>query len=319
LESVLKIASVAIGICATTEVTNTLSLTDQMLSQQYTGMVLTDVIVATPNTHLAKRLEERHPQVVVLSERTREGKAAALNKILESTSAEILVLASADIRLDGNTISRLVSGLSANEDWGAVDSRVELANTSEILMDRVSRVLWDVHNTSLDQLDRSGRLGHVAGDLLAVRRRLVDKIPRVINDDAYIALRIQEKGYLIKRVQDAYVWIIGPRTPTDYILQRSRILAGHLQLIRRFGKVPTTFEFQVLSRPRRNLRTLVGGIAKRGPSGLLTIFVAGVLEILSFQVAIASLLTGRAARPWTLVHTTKNSATTTSVPEGQVG
>lgn len=310
MEAILKIASVAVGICATNEVANTLFLTEQVLSQQYPGMVLTDVIVATPNFPLARSLEERHPQVVVLSERTREGKSAALNKIIESTSAEILVLASADIRLDGNAILRLVSGLNANEDWGAVDSRVELDNTGEVLMDRVSRILWDIHNATLDQLDRNGRLGHIAGDLLAVRRRLVDKIPRVINDDAYLALRIQEKGYLIKRIQDSLVWIVGPRTPSDYILQRSRILAGHLQLIRRFGKIPTTFEFQVLSKPRQNLRTLVGSVSRKGPSGLLTVFVAAFLEVLSFQMAIASLVTRRANRPWTIVQTTKRDPRT---------
>ncbi len=300
-----KAASVSLGICATTELANTLSLTEQMLRLKDPRMNLTEIIVATPNGQLAQELEQRDPRLVVLLETRREGKAAALNKIITHASADILVLASADIKLASNTIPRLVNRLVENPDWGAVDSRVELVNGDKLLMDKVSTVLWDIHNATLDELDANNRLGHVAGDLMAVRRDLVDRLPNVINDDAYLALRVQEKGFRVRRVRDALIWIAGPRTPTDYVYQRSRVLRGHLQLIRRFGMVPTTFEFQVLWKPRRNLRILVKTIAKSGPSHLLAFYVAGFLELLSFQMAIFSFATTRANRPWVIVKTTK--------------
>jgi len=172
-------------------------------------------------------------------------------------------------------------------------------------MDRVSNILWDTHNATLDELDGRDRLGQVAGDLVAVRRDLVEQLPSVINDDAYLALRVQEKGFQVKRVQDAQVWIAGPRTPTDYLYQRSRILKGHLQLISRFGRMPTTFEFQVLWKPRRYLKLLVRTVARLGPSHLLPLITAGVLELLSFQVAVVSSLTRRDVRPWRIVESTK--------------
>ncbi len=298
-------ASVSVGICATTELENTLRLTDQILDLNEQRMKLLEVLVATPNHQLARELAERDPRVVVLLEKEREGKASALNRIIRHASGDILVLASADIKIARNTIPKLVEGLMDNREWGGTDSNVELVNGDRLLMDRVSNILWDTHNATLDELDGRNRLGQVAGDLVAVRRELVEQLPSVINDDAYLALRVQQKGFQVKRVQDALVWIAGPRTPTDYVYQRSRVLQGHLQLIKRFGKMPTTFEFQILWRPRRYLRLLVKTVARLGASHLLPLITAGFLELLSFQVAIVSALTKQNKKPWRIVESTK--------------
>jgi len=298
-------ALVSVGICATTELENTLRLTDQILALDNRRMKLLEVLVATPNHQLASELAERDPRVVVLLEKKRDGKVSALNKIIKHASGDILVLASADIIIARNTIPRLVEGLMENREWGAVDSNVELVNGDRLLMDRVSNILWDTHNATLDELDEQDRLGHIAGDLVAIRRDLAEQMPSVINDDAYLALRIQEKGFQVKRVQGAQVWIAGPRTPTDYVYQRSRVLQGHLQLISQFGKVPTTFEFQVLWKPRRYLKLLVRTVARLGPSHLLPLITAGLLELLSFQIAVVSSLTRKDQKLWRKVETTK--------------
>ncbi len=299
------LTSISVGICATTEIENAAQLTDVILGMNDPEMKLLELIVATPNRKLAVELSGRDPRLVVVLERRLEGKSSALNKILSRASGDILVLASADIKLARSTIPNLVKGMVDHRDWGAVDSRVELVNGDRLLMDKVSTLLWDIHNMTLDELDSNGRLGHVAGDLLAVRRNLVETFPDVINDDAYLALKVQEKGFRIKRVQDALVWIAGPRTPSDYIYQRSRVLRGHLELIRLFGKMPSTFEFQILWKPRRYLSLFVKTVSKLGPYYLMSMFAAGFLEFLSLQVAIASSLTRRSSRPWRIAHTTK--------------
>ncbi len=298
-------ASVSVGICATTELENALRLTNQILELSHGRMSSLEILVATPNHQLARELAGLDPRIIVLFERKREGKASALNKIIRHASGDILVLACADIRIARNTIPKLVEGLMDNQEWGAVDSNIELVNGDELLMDRVSNILWGTHNATLDELDAQDRLGHVAGDLVAVRRDLIEQLPDVINDDAYVALRVQEKGFRVKRVKDAPVWIAGPRTPTDYLYQRSRVLQGHLQLIRRFGKMPTTFEFQVLWRPKRYLKVLVRTVARLGPSHLMPLIIAGLLELLSFQVAVVSSLTKHGQKPWRIVETTK--------------
>jgi cellulose synthase/poly-beta-1,6-N-acetylglucosamine synthase-like glycosyltransferase len=297
--------TVSIGICAVTEIENTLRLTGQILAATDPGLKLKELVVATPNRNLARELEGLDKRLVVVLEDKREGKAIAINRIIRQATGDILVLASADIQLGLSSIPRLVQSLADNDTWGAVDSRVELINGDARIMDRVCTLLWEVHNRILDQLDGDSRLGHVAGDLWAVRRNLIAEIPNTINDDAYLALMIRRNGSAVHRVGNSMVWIAGPRSPADYVAQRSRILLGHFQLIRDFKAVPTTFEFTLPVRLGRNLKTLTETVRKLGPSYLTTLFIASFLELLSVQVALVSLLTGRKQRPWRIARTTK--------------
>lgn len=297
--------TVSVGICAVTEIDNTLRLAGQILATADSGLRIKELVVATPNRHLARELEGLDKRLVVLLENKREGKAIAINRIIRRATGDILVLASADIELGRDSISKLVQSLADNESWGAVDSRVELVNGDSKLMDRVGTLLWEVHNQILDQLDGDIRLGHVAGDLWAVRRDLIEEIPNTINDDAYLALKIQRKGSTIHRVETSLVWIVGPRSPSDYVAQRSRILLGHFHLIRDFKAVPTTFEFTLPVRLGRNVKTLTETVRKLGPAYLASLFVASLLELVSVQIALVSLLTRRKPRPWRIAHTTK--------------
>ena len=298
-------ATITVGICATTEFENTICLVSEILDLSDVRMNLREILVATPNQHLAKELALRDPRVVVLLEERREGKVSALNKIIQRASGDILVLACADIRIARNAIPRLVKDLTNHPEWGAVDSTVELVNGDKFLMDRVSNLVWETNNATLDELDTQDRLGQITGNLVAVRRELIEKLPDVINDDAYVALRIHEQGFKVKRASGAQIWIGGPRTPADYLFQRSRVLQGHLELIQRFGKLPTTFEFQILPNPRRYLRLLVRTVAKLGHSYIPPLILAGLLEFLSFQIAIFSSLTRRGRKPWRIVESTK--------------
>jgi cellulose synthase/poly-beta-1,6-N-acetylglucosamine synthase-like glycosyltransferase len=298
-------ASVSVGICATTELENTSRLVDEILDLGDGRINLLEILVATPNRQLARELAVQNPRVVVLFEEKREGKISALNKIIEHASGEILVLACADIKIARNAIPRLVQDLTRHPEWGAVDSIVELVNGDELFMDRVSNLLWETNNATLDELDSQDRLGQITGNLLAVRRGLIEKLPDVINDDEYFALKIHEKGFQVKRAYGAEIWIGGPRTPADYLFQRSRVLQGHLQLIQRFGKMPTTFEFEVLLNPQRYLKLLVRTVARLGYSYMPPLIIAGFLELVSFQVAVFSSLIKRGRKPWRIVESTK--------------
>jgi cellulose synthase/poly-beta-1,6-N-acetylglucosamine synthase-like glycosyltransferase len=304
-QTILQRTTYTVGICALTEVENTLRLIGQILTTYEEGLLLKELIVATPNQTLANRLQDHDGRVTVILEETREGKTPALRKILQKATGDILILSSADIRLGKHTIARLARSLADNVNLGAVDSKVELVNGDVRLSDRVSTLVWEIHNAMLEKLDTDGQLGHVAGDLMGFRRSLIDEIPDVINDDAYLAFEVRRKGFTVKRDENALVWIAAPGNPADYVSQRSRVLLGHLQLVRAFGAVPTTFEFTLFSRPVRNLRVLNTVIARFGPSYLPTLFTATFLEILSFATALVGLVCRRKYGPWRIIWSTK--------------
>ena len=81
-----KLATVSVGICATTELENATRLTDVILNLDESQIKLLELIVATPNHQLAASLTGRDPRLVVELENRREGKASALNKILSRAS-----------------------------------------------------------------------------------------------------------------------------------------------------------------------------------------------------------------------------------------
>jgi cellulose synthase/poly-beta-1,6-N-acetylglucosamine synthase-like glycosyltransferase len=126
----------------------------------------------------------------------------------------------------------------------------------------------------------------------------------VINDDAYLALIVQRGGFRVKRVQDAVVWIVGPRSPADYVNQRSRVIRGHLQLIRLLGKMPSTLEFIVIRQPGQSIGLLVRTVAKHGHRYLMALFTAVLLEFLSFQMALISSFRRKDTK-WRMVESTK--------------
>jgi hypothetical protein len=199
----------------------------------------------------------------------------------------------------------LVKGLIYHEDWGLADSRVQMANGDALLMDKINRFLWAIHNSTLDDLDDEEKLAH-AGDMFAVRRKLVDPIPDITNDDAHLALEVRRKGYKVKRVRKALVWITGPRSPVDYVVQRSRILRGHLELVRDMRTMPTNFEFSMSSRPFRNAKLLLKTLIRLGPSYVPALITAFSLEIISLQLAILESLSRRRHGPWKIALTTKH-------------
>src|SRR5437867_12016119 len=72
-------ATVSIGLCATVELENTLSLAERVLKIDDAQVKVQEVIVATPNRSLALKLDEGDSRVIVLLESKREGKTSAVN------------------------------------------------------------------------------------------------------------------------------------------------------------------------------------------------------------------------------------------------
>jgi len=93
----------------------TLQLVGQILTMQNRNLSLEQLIVATPNATLAKRLDGPDHRLTIILEKKREGKTSALRKILRQATGDILVLASSDIKLGIHSIASLVNALAAHQ------------------------------------------------------------------------------------------------------------------------------------------------------------------------------------------------------------
>jgi hypothetical protein len=138
--------------------------------------------------------------------------------------------------------------------------------------------------------------------MYAVWRGAVDYIPAgTINDDTYLMMTVKKYDLLVRKTHVGY-YIVGPSTPLDYVLQRSRITLGHLQTVKMTGKTPTIFEYSAL----RNLKTFISVIAEGGKVAIIATIVAAVLELVSWFHAALSTILRRNAAVWRQATSTKD-------------
>jgi len=284
-------ANVSIGICAYNEVTNIGNLLDSLLSQPFFHhQELIEIIVVcsgcTDGTDdIVREFHEKDSRVRLLFQRSRQGKAMAQNIILREAKGDVIVFLSADTYPAKGSIAVLVNTIGGKV--AGADSRVLLLNEPYGLANFISRFTWKLHNCTMMYENERGRLAHLAGDMFAIRRGIVDEIPPyVINDDAYMGMVVRSKGYRILYVHQSVCYIWGPCTIRDYIDQRRRVLFGHRQLKQVLGKPPTVLKTLLFHRPYDAIRIFLGKVRTLNLRDLAKIPVVIILEMMASLLAI---------------------------------
>ncbi len=253
---------------------------------------------------MSSRLASNKSVTVVL-EAKREGKAAAMNKLLKTVTDGIIIYASGDISFEEGTVSRLADELRRDPACGAIIANVVVANRHSGLMGHVGSLIWNLFNGISKQLGDESKLAQ-ANDLYALWRNLVEYIPAgTINDDTFLASTIRSKGFKVKTT-DIEFQVASPSNPVDYIAQRSRIIIGHMQTIKRQKLVPTVFEFTIVTSPVRNLRILAKTIANDCPAGIIAAAVAIPMEVVTWVYAMSLSMRRKDLRIWNQVVGTKD-------------
>ncbi len=252
-----------IGIMAFNEAANIGLLLEALLDQRLEKVRVAEIVVVasgcTDNTDkIALAFRERDPRVKLLTQSTRQGKASALNFLLNNTSQEIIVMESADTMPEPETIEHLVSPL-ASPQIGMTGGRPVPTNDPRRFMGFTVHLLWELHH----QLSlRTPKMG----ELIAFRR-CFRQIPHdSAVDEVSIELLILGQGLKLRYVPEAIVYNKGPETVRDFLKQRRRIFAGHLHVKNTLGYKASTMNslyilWLLLSRMRLDWRYFLWGPA----------------------------------------------------------
>ena len=208
----------------------------------------------TDNTvKIAQNYAKKDQRIRVFVEEKRTGKASAVNQILQNAKGNNIIFISADTLPNGNCFKNLTSRLQDSQ-AGIVCGKPIPVKGQKSLVGRLVQTLWLFHDHVFTELNDAGLARH-ASEVFCIRRGIVDQIPsETVNDDSYIAVTTKKKGWLIKYEPHASVSISGPKTLTDYIKQRRRIIFGHYQIRKLTGETPQYLVHMAPQYPKKVLQ-----------------------------------------------------------------
>ncbi len=300
------VPSLTIGICAYNEELNIKKLLQNILfEQQLFGEIEVIVVCSgcTDNTvKIVKEFEEKDERIKPIIEEERKGKASAINNILSRAKSDNILFISADTLPKKNCLLKLVTHLEDPE-VGIVCGKPVPTNKSTNLVGSIVHLLWNFHDRVFVEIGKKDQIKH-ASEIFCIRKRIVDKIPvEIVNDDAYLALMVKKKNWKIKYIPEAVVLISGPKTISDYLKQRRRIIWGHQQVRKITGKSPQYLFYLIPLHPIK-LFNLTLTLIK--DSKIWTILAFLLLEFGLNFIVIFDVISGRSYIKWSISKTTKS-------------
>lgn len=168
----------------------------------------------------------------------RGGKVTALNAMLEAKKGEILVFSDANTMYERNAIQNIVKHF-ADERIGCVSGQLRYKmkdNAGEGA--RSESAYWKYENWVKVQESKIGRLSGANGAIYAIRKGILDRIPKnIINDDFYVATYALQAGNDVIMEPNAVAY---EEPNDDFQSQFKRHIrdgAGHYQALHVFWRM----------------------------------------------------------------------------------
>lgn len=295
--------SCSLGITAYNEEKIIGQLLQRVLDQRLTTVNLVEIIVVisgcTDNTEaIVREMMTHDSRIRLFVQERREGKASAINLFLEHATSEVCLLCSGDLLPETDVVEKLVAPLSDPE-VGMTSCRPEPVNDSAEFMGFAAHLLWDLHH----QINLHG---FKAGEMTAFRK-VFRRIPyHTAVDEASVEPVVRGQGYKVVYVPDAIVYNKGPETAADFLRQRRRIYAGHLDLQQTVGySVSTMNGTKILGLLLKNLDFR--------PKQFVWTWTVVAMEVYGRFLGRRDFKNQRDHSVWEIAETTKQMDTDTSV------
>ncbi len=230
--------TVGIGIMAYNEASNIRALLEALIAQRTRCCRLSEIVVVasgcTDETEsIVQSVARRDPRIRLLTQVRREGKARAINLYLRSSQTDLRVLVSGDTLPADDAVELLVRPMVEDPATGMTGAHIVPVNGQKSLIGHSVHTLWRLHHQIALHSPKMG-------EMIAFRN-IVTRIPDdTAVDEVSIETEIRRHGQTLRYVPEAIVRNKGPETLADFLRQRRRIHAGHLDVKNRTGYAPST-------------------------------------------------------------------------------
>ena len=203
-----------------------------------------EIIVAAPDEPTAqviKKYVKKDKRVRYFRDKGR-GKVGALNELFAKVKSEILILTDGDVWMSENAIEHLVSALD-DPKIGCVTGRPIAANDKNTMIGYWSHLLVDAGAHKIrEKLNKQNKFIECSGYLFAYKNK-IRKIPVDVAEDSIIPYILWKRGYSIKYVPEAKVYVKYPNNLREFIKQRIRTAKSHEKLKLYAPDFPTVKSF----------------------------------------------------------------------------
>jgi biofilm PGA synthesis N-glycosyltransferase PgaC len=237
--------SCSVGIMAYNEEANIGRTIQAVLHQHGPLMRIEEVIVVASGctdrtVPMVAEIALQDPRVRLCLQERREGKASAINLFLNQALSPVVVLIGADVLPEASALEYLCAPFKEPQ-IGMVGGRPVPVNDPSTFMGYAVHLLWRLH-------DRLARVHPKLGEVIAFRN-VISGIPVDSPvDEISIQALLTQLGYQLLYEPACVVYNKGPLTLRDFLKQRRRIYAGHLQTRDRQNYEASTMKVSLIAR-----------------------------------------------------------------------
>jgi cellulose synthase/poly-beta-1,6-N-acetylglucosamine synthase-like glycosyltransferase len=207
-----------------------------------------DVIFITDgSTDGSEDVLKKYPQVIVLHQPERNGKAAAENRAIAHVKADFVVFCDANTKLCPDAIKQLIKHF-ADEKVGAVSGEKRVASETNNASSSGEGLYWKYESWLKKQDSDLHTTAGAAGELIAFRKACFTTLENdTILDDFVASMRIAINGFKVVYEPNAYAQETASASVSEETKRKIRIAAGAWQALFRLPKALNPFHDALLA------------------------------------------------------------------------
>jgi poly-beta-1,6-N-acetyl-D-glucosamine synthase len=218
------------------------------LEVEYPREKLDIIFITDGSNDRTPEIVKRHPEIRLLHQPQRQGKAAAMNRAIQTVSAPYVIFCDANTLLNKECISEIAKHYADPGVGGVAGEKVILRSADSKASTAGEGIYWK-YESFLKKLDAElYSVVGAAGELFSVKRELYEPIQEgTIIEDFVLSLRICVKGYVIRYEPNAYAMETGSASMKDEQTRKLRISAGAFQALGMLKELFNVYKFPLLS------------------------------------------------------------------------